>query len=135
MHEIQFQLRPHAKKEAAAPGTERGKLPRVAEVLALAIGFDDMIRRGLAKDHSDLARLGCISKERVSQIMRLVWLAPDIQQEILTLPRTSLGRFNVGEVVLRQVASKMLWGAQRETWARIATGREEILGGVPGRDR
>jgi hypothetical protein len=50
MHEIQFQLRPHSKKEAAAPGTERGKLPRVAEVLALAIGLDDMIRRGLAKD-------------------------------------------------------------------------------------
>ena len=126
MHEIQFQLRPHSKKETAAPGTERGKLPRVAEVLALAIGFDDMIRRGLAKDHSDLARLGCISKERVSQIMRLVWLAPDIQQEILTLPRTSLGRFHVGEVALRHVASKMLWGEQREAWARVSTEREEI---------
>ena len=113
MHEIQFQLRPRSKKEAAAPGTERGKLPRVAEVLALAIGFDDMIR------------LGCISKERVSQIMRLVWLAPDIQQEILTLPRTSLGRFHVGEVALRQVASKMLWGEQREAWARVAIDREE----------
>ena len=123
MHEIQFQLRPHAKKEAAARGTERGKRPRVAEVLALAIGFDEMIRRGLAKDHSDLARLGCISKERVSQIMRLVWLAPDIQQEILTLPRTSLGRFHVGEVTLRRVASKMVWGEQREAWARCATDR------------
>jgi hypothetical protein len=122
MHEIQFQLRPRSKKEAA-PGTERGKLPRVAEVLALAIGFDDMIRRGLAKDHSDLARLGCISKERVSQIMRLVWLAPDIQQEILTLPRTSLGRFHVSEVALRQVASKMLWGEQREAWGRLQDAR------------
>ena len=125
MHEIQFQLRPHSKKEAVVPGTERGKLPRVAEVLALAIGFDDMIRRGLAKDHTDLARLGCISKERVSQIMRLVWLAPDIQQEVLTLPRTPLGRFHVGEVALRGVASKMLWGEQRTAWAqRAATGNE-----------
>ncbi len=122
-HEIQFQLRPRAKKDAAAPGTERGRLPRVAEVLALAIGFDDMIRRGLARDHSDLARLGCISKERVSQIMRLVWLAPDIQQEILTLPRTSLGRFHLGEVALRQVASKMLWGEQREAWGRLQDAR------------
>ena len=123
MHEIQFQLRPHSKKEAAAPGAERGKLPRVAEILALAIGFDDMIRRGLAKDHSDLARLGCISKERVSQIMRLVWLAPDIQQEILTLSRTSLGRFHLGEVALRQVASKMLWREQREAWGRLQDAR------------
>jgi hypothetical protein len=119
MHEIQFQLRPHSKEKSAAPGTERGKLPRVAEVLSLAIGFDDMVRRGLAKDHSDLARLGCISKERVSQIMRLVWLAPDIQQEILTLPRTPLGRFHVGEVALRQVASKMLWEEQRAEWGRL----------------
>lgn len=134
-HEIQFQLRPRAKKEAAAPGTERGKLPRIAEVLARAIGFDDMIRRGLAKDHSDLARLGCISKERVSQIMRLVWLAPDIQQEILTLPRTPRGRCHVGEVALRQIASKMLWAEQREVWARVATDREETVGAVPGRDR
>lgn len=123
MHEIQFQLRPHSKKEATAPRAERGKLPRVAEILALAIGFDDMIQRGLAKDHSDLARLGCISKERISQIMRLVWLAPDIQQEILTLPRTSLGRFHLGEVALRQVASKMLWREQREAWGRLQDAR------------
>lgn len=111
MHEYQFQLRPRAKKEeAAAPIMDRGKLPRIAEVLALAIQFDDMVRRGVAKGHSDLARLGCISKERVSQIMRLVRLAPDIQQEILTLPRTPRGRFHVGEVPLRRIASKMLLG-------------------------
>jgi hypothetical protein len=120
MNEIQFQLRPHrAKEEKKGAVVSSGKLPRIAEVLALAIGFDEMIRRGLAKDHSDLARLGCISKERVSQVMRLVWLAPDIQQEILTLPRTPRGRFHVGEVALRHVASKMMWGEQREAWGRL----------------
>ena len=76
MNEIQFQLRPRrAKEEATETSTPRGRLPRIAEVLARAIGFDDMIRRGLAKDHSDLARLGCISKERISQVMRLLWPA------------------------------------------------------------
>ena len=118
MHEIQFQLRPRRRQEASAPVHERGKRPRIAEVLALAIGFEDMIRRGVARDHADLARLGCISQERVSQIMRLVWLAPDIQQEILTLPRTPHGRFHVGEVALREIASKMLWGEQRVAWGR-----------------
>ena len=123
MHQIQFQLRPRrTKKETRAPLADRGKLPRIAEVLALAIQFDDMIRRGLAKDYSDLARLGCISKERISQIMRLLWLAPDIQQEILTLPRSPRGRFPVDEVVLRQVASTMLWAEQREAWARVKDG-------------
>jgi len=98
---------------------ERGKRPRVAEVLALANGFDDLIRRGFARDHADLARLGCISKERISQIMRLLWLAPDIQQEILTLPRTPRGRYQVGEVALRKVASMRLWSEQRVAWGRL----------------
>jgi len=116
---IQFQLRPvrSAKKDAAV---DRGRLPRVTEVLALALQFDDMIRRRVARDHADLARLGCISKERISQIMRMVWLAPDIQQEILTLPRTPRGRCHVGEVALREIASKMLWSEQREAWSRLA---------------
>jgi hypothetical protein len=118
MHSIQFQLRPvrDAKKAATA---DHGRLPRITKVLALAIQFDDMIRRGVAKDYTGLARLGCISKERISQIMRLVCLAPDIQQEILTMSRTPRGRFHVGEVALRQVASKMLWGEQREVWRQL----------------
>ena len=120
MNEIQFQLRPRrAKEDRKETVVPRGKLPRIAEVLALAISFDEMIRRGLAKDHSDLARLGCISKERISQIMRLIWLAPDIQQEILNMPRTPRGRFSVGEVTLRRVASKMLWSEQRAEWGRL----------------
>jgi len=116
---IQFQLRPErsTKKEAAV---DRGKLPRITEVLALALQFEDMIRRGVARDHADLARLGCISKERISQIMRLVWLAPDIQQEVLTLPRTPRGRCPVGEVALREIASMMLWAEQRAAWGRVA---------------
>ncbi|MGB9612175.1 MAG: hypothetical protein ACPL7M_14485 [Bryobacteraceae bacterium] len=119
MHAVQFQLRPArgTKKEAAV---DRGKLPRVTQVLALALQFDDMIRRGVARDHADLARLGCISKERISQIMRLVWLAPDIQQEILTLPRTARGRCPVGEAALRGIASMMLWAEQRAAWGRVA---------------
>lgn len=119
MNEIQFQLRPRGKQHADVRMPERGNRPRVAEVLALAIGFDDLIRRGLARDHADLARLGCISKERISQIMRLLWLAPDIQQEILTLPRTPRGRFQIGEVALREIASMRLWGEQRVAWCRL----------------
>ena len=125
MHEIRFQLRPRCKKEEKnAPVVQRGKMPRIAEVLALATQFEDMIRRGVARDQADLARLGCISKERISQIMRLVWLAPDIQQEILTLPRTPRGRFPVGEVALRRIASRMPWAEQRQMWAGLCVERD-----------
>jgi hypothetical protein len=126
--QIQFQLRPRCRQDVPKAVAERGKRPRVAEVLSLAISFEDMIRRGVAKDYSDLARLGCISKERVSQIMRLVWLAPDIQQEILTLPRTPCGRFHLGEPALRQIASRMLWGEQRVEWDRL-TGLSDATAG------
>ena len=57
--------------------------------MALAIQFQDMIQRGEARDYADLARLGCLTRERMSQIMELVWLAPDIQQEILEFPPRS----------------------------------------------
>ncbi len=120
MNTIQFQLRSRSRKqEPNVAVVDRGKLPRIAEVLALAIQFDDMIRRGVAKDYADLARLGCISQERISQIMRLIWLAPDIQQEILTLPRMPRGRFLVNEVDLRRIASRPLWSEQRQMWARL----------------
>ena len=123
MHEIQFSLRPARRERKAmdAPEPGRGRLPRITEVLALALQFEDMIRRGLAKDYADLARLGCLSKERICQIMRLIWLAPDLQQEVLMLSRSVRGRFAVNEVTLRGIASKMLWSEQREAWARLAT--------------
>ena len=130
MNEIQFQLRPRCRKEKEKMRVaDRGKLPRISEVLALALQFDDMIRRGVARDHADLARLGCISQERISQIMRLLWLAPDIQQEILTLPRTPRGAFHVGEVTLRQIASKMLWMEQRRIWAGLAADHSACYSG------
>lgn len=117
--QIRFQLRPRPNKNELKAAPQRGKLPRVAEVLALAISFDDMIRRGIASDYTDLARLGCISKERVSQMMRLIWLAPDIQQELLTLQPTPSGRFFAGETALRRIAERMLWAEQRLAWAQL----------------
>ena len=61
--------------------------------MALAIHFQDMIQRREARDYADLARLGCLTRERMSQIMELVWLAPDIQQDIVEFPLTAGPRF------------------------------------------
>jgi hypothetical protein len=88
-------------------------------VLALAIQFQDMIRRGEARDYADVARLGCITRERMSQIMELIWLAPDIQQEILEFPPNKTGRFPISEVAVRRAAAKLLWEEQREAWRNL----------------
>ncbi|MCX6619996.1 MAG: hypothetical protein NTY38_02730, partial [Acidobacteria bacterium] len=82
---------------AADPSAKRGRLPRITQVLAMALQFQEMIDRGEIHRHVDLARLGCVSRERISQIMVLTWLAPDIQEEILGLPQMPGGRFPVSE--------------------------------------
>lgn len=48
-----------------------------------------------------LARLGHVTRARVTQIMNLLNLAPDIQEEILFLPRTLKGRDPIRERHLR----------------------------------
>lgn len=121
--EIQFRLHASKRTEGGdtviAPSSHRGRLPRVTQVLALAIHFQDMILHGEARNYADLARLGCITRERISQVMELIWLAPDIQQEILEFPPNKTGRFPVSEVAVRRVAGDLGWTEQREIWRKI----------------
>src|SRR5262249_15638641 len=76
----------------ARPTPPPGRVPRVARLLALAIKFDCLIRDGAVSASTAMARLGHVSTARVTQIMNLVLLAPDIQEEILFLTRTLRGR-------------------------------------------
>lgn len=129
--EVQFPL--HAKGRlpgepgpSDAPPPGNGRLPRVTQVMALAIQFQDMIQRGEVRDYADVARLGCLTRERISQIMELAWLAPDIQQEILCLPPSPGGRYPISECAVRRIASRLAWGEQRLEWDNLKTAR---LGG------
>jgi hypothetical protein len=122
--EIQFRLHPTGRAAdsgapSESPRSTPGRLPRVTQVMALAIQFQDMIQRGDARDYADLARLGCITRERMSQIMELVWLAPDIQQEILEFPPRPGARFPISELAARRVAACLDWVEQRERWRKL----------------
>lgn len=96
------------------------RLPRITQVLALALRFQEMIDSGEIRQHADLARLGCISRERVSQLMMLSWLASDIQEAILRLPKTPRGRSHIREEVVRSIARLPMWEDQRERWKGLA---------------
>ena len=122
--EIEFRLHatrrpPGGPGPADAPLPGNGRLPRVTQVVALAIQFQDMIQRGEARDYADLARLGCLTRERMSQIMELVWLAPDIQQEILEFPPSATARFPISEVAVRRIAGLLAWNEQRSAWQTL----------------
>lgn len=91
--------------------------------MALAIRFDDLLQRGEVKDYADLARLGHVTRARVTQIMNLLNLAPDIQEEILFLPPVEAGRDQIMEWQVRPVAAKPVWETQRRAWADLPLGR------------
>jgi len=98
------------------PAVEPGRVPRLARLMALAIHFDSLIRKGAVRDYADLARLGHVTRARVTQVMNLLSLAPDIQEDILFLPRTASGRDPVSERQVRPVAAMPDWQKQRRLW-------------------
>ena len=93
-----------------------GKLPRVTRLMALAIKFQDMVARSEVRDYADLARLGHVTRARITQIMNLLNLAPDIQEAILLLPPTTSGRDPISERGVRKLTAIVLWSRQRKVW-------------------
>ena len=94
-------------------------MPRVAKLMALAIRFDQLLRDGVVADQAELARLGYVSPARLSQVMALLQLAPEIQEEILFLPPTERGPDPVTERDLRPIAAVADWGKQRKLWREL----------------
>lgn len=95
-----------------------GRVPRVARMLALAHHFDRMITQGVVKDYAEIARLTQLSRARVTQIMTLKFLAPEIQEEIAWLPN-SRGKDMLLEKAVRRIALLPEWGQQQSYWQRL----------------
>jgi hypothetical protein len=51
--------------------------------MALAIYFDELIRTGQVENYAELAKIGRVSRARVTQIMGLLNLAPGLQECLL----------------------------------------------------
>ncbi|HUT52167.1 MAG TPA: hypothetical protein VM658_02130 [bacterium] len=110
-----------APEPALSPDIPLGSLPRVTRLMALAIKFDVMLARGEVRDFADLARLGFVSRARITQIMNLLTLAPDLQEALLSLPRTTTGRDPIREQNLRPITAIPHWNRQRKMWEELAT--------------
>jgi hypothetical protein len=81
--------------------------------MALAIRFEGLIRAGVVRDYAELARLGHVTRARITQIMNLLQLAPDIQEELLFLPHTDRGRDPVHLRQFQPIAAAIDWKKQR----------------------
>lgn len=106
-------------KPAARVAVDPGRMPRISRLMALAIHFDEMIRAGKVANISEIARLTHVTQPRITQLMNLCHLAPDIQEEILFLPLVMSGRDPVHEHMLRDVACVMDWMEQRRRWGSL----------------
>jgi hypothetical protein len=94
--------------------------------MALAIRFDGLVRCGQVKDFAQIARLGYVTRGRLSQIMDLTNLAPDIQEELLFLELANAGKDAVTERHLRPITRHTEWASQRRLW-RTLIKREEAV--------
>ena len=116
--EIEFELDlPERRPREDAP--PKGRIPRLSRLMALAIKCDGAVARGDVRDYADLARAGHVTRGRMSQIMNLVNLAPDIQEDILFLPETLEGRAPVTEAAVGTIACEALWKRQRAQWREL----------------
>lgn len=114
------------KRRGASGALVAGRIPRVARLMALAIRFDQLIREGVVTDQAELARLGHVSRGRVTQIMDLLTLAPEVQEALLFLPVAIRGRQVVTERSLRTISSSASWRRQRYEWSRLNVSRNSM---------
>lgn len=99
-----------------------GRVPRISKLMALAIRFEQMVRTGEVADYAELARLGHVTRARITQIMNLRLLAPDLQEHLLFLPRIESGRDCVYLRQLQSIAAAADWRTQRRLWKRLGIG-------------
>ena len=100
-------------QEPPAAPAPAGRIPRVAKLMALAIRCDQLLRSGAVPDASALARLARVCQPRITQILNLTLLAPDIQERLLCMEPVEEGKPEVNEKMLRRVCAEVEWNRQR----------------------
>lgn len=106
-------------EEPPTPKPEPVRRPaKVARMLALAHHLQSAIDRGLVADRAAMARKLGLTRARVTQLLDLVLLAPDLQIVVLGLEAVD-GAEPMSERTLRTVAHAGSWVEQRSTLAQI----------------
>jgi len=106
----------HVPRDSAPPPAAEQGPCRLARILALAYHFDDMIRDGTVRGQAEIARLMRVTRARVTQVMTLLLLAPDIQEEILGGDAGNAAKGFPSERRARGIALASSWSSQRRTW-------------------
>ena len=116
LHRVQ---RRHGKRfvAKAPPGPVR-RPARVAVMLALAHKIDAAIGDGHLRDQAEVARRLGFTRARLSHLLNLRLLAPDVQEQVLALEAVD-GVEPLTERSLRMVSQVPSWMDQRQRWAGL----------------
>jgi hypothetical protein len=101
-------------KPPSKPRRPRTDPARVARMLALAHHVEQQIEAGAIPDYASAASAIGITRARLSQVMSLLLLAPEIQARI------ALGEIAVSERDLRRVSAEPEWDRQAAMLAKEA---------------
>lgn len=91
---------------------------KVARILALAHHIQRAIDSGAVADRAAVARKLGLTRARVTQLLDLLLLAPEIQDSVLHAEAVD-GAEPFTERTLRPIALAVSWTEQRETWKGI----------------
>lgn len=122
---IKFEFTTPRPRRAPRPPGERkgrGRLPHITVQLARAHRLQKLLDEGQVKSRRELAKLAGVTPARVTQLLDLLFLAPDIQEEVLLFPRTTRRRDSITERDARLVAGATAWPEQRKLWADVKSG-------------
>ena len=108
-------------KEARAHAHQPPGPSRAARLLALAHRIARQIDDGALRDYAAAARALGVTRARVTQVMNLLLLAPEIQEAILT------GELRFGERGLRAVVRVTDWERQRTYQSNSGSSQHPVV--------
>jgi hypothetical protein len=121
---VHFERTGHGSRKELCAGRSAaalppGRVPRVSRLMALALRLEALVRSGQIRRYSELAELGHVTRARISQILNLIHLAPEIQEALLFLPPTLRGRDPIILADVQPIAAALDWRKQRRLWRQL----------------
>lgn len=94
----------------------RRPLPKSTKLLVLAYQIEQAIDEGRAKDYVDVAQRLGVTRARITQVMNLLLLAPEIQATILVEPHRV---HRLSEHQLRLITEEPEWKRQTDMFREL----------------
>ena len=111
--EFQIDVTPIRQRMRKQNANTPRPLPKLTAALLLGHQIERLIRDGELRDYADAAAHTGLSRARISQLVGLTLLAPDIQEAILSLERI------LPEHLVRPIVGEPDWDRQWQVWARL----------------